>query len=126
MANASSTATVAYPSASPAAPRRTFFQQVVHDTFTQRGARFASVWLITLVFFAIAAPYIASSHPILMKVGGVWSSPMWEHLTYIDLTLTALALAVVVLLFVRQVKFGMSLVILLGTVAVVVPLARMG
>jgi peptide/nickel transport system permease protein len=123
MANATSTAPVAYPSASSTAPRRTFFQQVVHDTFTQRGARFASFWLVTLIFFAISAPYIASSHPILMKVGGVWSSPMWEHLNYVDLTLTALALAVVVLLFVRQMKFGMSLLILLGTVALVGPLA---
>lgn len=118
---ANSSATVAYPSQT--APRRTFVQQVLHDTFGQRGARFASVWLVALIFFGIAAPYIASSHPILMKSNGVWESPMWEHLNYVDLTLTALALAVVVLLLARQVKFGMSLVILLVTVALVGPMA---
>lgn len=102
--------------------RRTFVQKVLHDTFVQTGARIGAIWVFILVVLAIVAPFIANTHPILMKMDGNWSSPMWLHLTPIDLILPVLAITVLVLL-VRRVPFSKSLMTLLLTAAVVTPLA---
>jgi peptide/nickel transport system permease protein len=40
-----------------------------------------------LVIFAVFAPFLASSHPLLMKQDGRWSSPLLRHLDAADVTL---------------------------------------
>jgi len=107
----------------PSGPHKSFLRKAIDDTFCQFGARAGAVWIVFLVFCAVAAPYIASSHPILMKVGGQWSSPMWRHLTPVDLLLTALAITFLAMWLIRRASFGQILAALLIVIAVVGPLA---
>ncbi len=74
---------------------------------------------------AVAAPFIASSHPILMKSGGKWSSPMWTYLTMVDLVLVAGTFALLGVLLYRKMKLSVALTILVGVVALAVPLASL-
>src|SRR5688500_18167430 len=71
----------------PEPPSRSFVAQVIHDTIKRWGARVGLAWVGLLVLAAVFAPLIASSHPILWKVGGRWSSPMLQHLTPPDVIL---------------------------------------
>lgn len=105
------------------AARRSLLRQAVRDTFSQFGARMGSIWIVLLVFFAITAPFIASSHPILMKSDGRWSSPMWQYLTPVDLILVTASLVLAYMALVRRAPFGEVLVALAITVALVSPAA---
>lgn len=96
MADAATTS-LPYTVDEPEPVRRGFLRQTIHDTFGQFGAKIASVWLMVLVVLAVLAPFIASTHPILMKLDGKWSSPMWQNLTPPDLILSAAAIAVLIL-----------------------------
>jgi peptide/nickel transport system permease protein len=73
----------------PVGKPRSYLASVVANTLTQWGARIGIAWITTMVFLAVFAPLLASSHPIAMKAGGAWSSPMIEHLTWVDVTLLA-------------------------------------
>jgi peptide/nickel transport system permease protein len=103
--------------------RRNFLRQTLYDTFNQFGARIGSVWIVLLILAGIGAPFIASTHPILMKADHAWSSPMWTFLTPVDLVLTALGLTTIALLLTRKLGFGQSLLVLVATIAVVSPAA---
>lgn len=104
-------------------PPRSLLRQAIHDTFSQLGARIGSVWIMAIAVSAVIAPYIASSHPILMKTQGSWSSPMWRFLTPVDLLLTAVAIALLVLWLVRKATFSETLVGVLIVIAVFGPAA---
>ncbi len=103
--------------------RRTFGRQVLHDTFTSRGARFGAIWILCLSLLGVFAPFIANSHPILMKVDGKWSSPMWQHLTSLDLILPVAALTLLVILITRRFSAVQSLVAMVLVIAITAPLA---
>lgn len=85
-----------------AAPRRSFLRQTLADTIDQWGARFGLAWIGLIAVLAVLAPYIASTHPIAMKLDGRWSSPMWNHLTAADWSLTVFVIAGAVLGAVRR------------------------
>jgi peptide/nickel transport system permease protein len=81
----------AAPATAPTTPSRTLLQQAVRDTLVRWGARIGITWVIILAFFAIFGPLIASSFPYLMKsADGQLSSPLWEHLTAVDLAVLSL------------------------------------
>src|SRR5258705_4569828 len=88
----------------PAKPevRRGFVAQVLADTFANYRARFSVVWIGILVLCAVFAPFLASSHPLLMKKAGRWSSPLLRHLTPSDVILLVTFFFGVVLLFWRS------------------------
>src|SRR5581483_6890783 len=65
----------------------TFTRQVVSTVLSSTGARTGLLWVGVLVFCAIFAPFIANTHPLLMKEGGHWSSPVLKHLTSGDVSL---------------------------------------
>jgi len=60
---------------------RTFWQQVTRDTFRRAGAKLGAIWVAILAFCGVFAPFLANSHPLLLKTGGKWSSPLLRHLT---------------------------------------------
>lgn len=82
----------------PLRTSRPFWVQALGKTFIHNGARAGLAWIALLVFFAVFAPVLASSHPILMKEQGHWSSPMLRHLTPADVLLMAVFFAGVIVL----------------------------
>lgn len=95
---------------------RSYAARVVIDTFGAWGARLGGLWIVLLAFLAVAAPLIASSHPILLKMDGKWSSPMLRHLTAVDVTLLVAALAAAVVLPIRRVRLAHRMWVWLGAV----------
>lgn len=78
----------------PAAPvgktpdRRSLLGQALHDTFGQTGARVAAVWIGFVAVLGVFAPFLANSHPIVLRVkGGGLSSPMIESLGPVDVAI---------------------------------------
>src|SRR6476646_3591503 len=76
--------------AAPAEKVQTFVQRVVRHAFSGFGARAGLLWIGVLATLAIVAPLLANTHPLLMKMDGVWSSPWWNHLTPLDISLLAI------------------------------------
>lgn len=97
-------------------------RQTMTDTFKRPGARFGAVWLLVIVLLGVFAPVIASSHPILMKRNGVWSSPMWQTMTAVDIGLLAAFLGGVAWLIIRRVSLGEAVAVMVLGFAVVFPL----
>jgi peptide/nickel transport system permease protein len=114
---------IGYESEQPTKLQPSFLRKAIHDTFDQFGAKAGSVWIVLLVVLAVSAPYIASTHPILMKADGKWSSPMWRNLTPVDLILTALAITFLIMWLVRKATFAHMLIALVATVALIGPAA---
>lgn len=75
-------------------PRRTFAQQALVDTFSRRGAKLGLVWIGVIAFCAVFAPFLASSHPYMLKRDGSFEWPLLHHLTPTDLVALASALLV--------------------------------
>ena len=93
----------------PSAPRRppqAFSAIVLRQTFAAWGARIGIVWIVVLALAAVFAPFIANSHPVLLKTSGKWSSPLLENLTAADLILLAAFFTGLLLLFLRQIPGG--------------------
>jgi len=89
---------------SNAARPRSFAARVVLDTLGRTGAQLGAAWIILLVTLAVLAPLIASSHPIVIKIDGQWSSPMLSHFTPADVILMVAAVCAGVLLVLRRVR----------------------
>jgi len=114
-ANAFDAGETGAPPASDPAPTttRSLGRQAVVDTFSRFGARVGMAWLLILALCAVFGPFISSSHPIAMKVGGQWSSPMLRHVTPADVLVLIAALMAVVLAVGRWTSFiaGLSLIV---------------
>ena len=84
----------------PTTPRRrTYLMQVVVDVAGRTGARLGIAWVALLSLAAIFAPFLANSHPLLMKADGHWSSPAIENLSAADVILQIAFWSAVVLYF---------------------------
>jgi len=68
-------------------PPRNYLARLLLDTFGRRGARVGLAWLLVVCFCSVFAPFLASSHPILVKIDNQWSSPLLKHLTPVDVSL---------------------------------------
>ncbi|MEM7018979.1 MAG: ABC transporter permease, partial [Pseudomonadota bacterium] len=76
--------------------------QVLQQVFHRYSARFGLGWIVVLAFFAAFAPFLASSHPLLLSEDGQLRSPLFSHLTTVDIILPSLFCASVVLLWLRR------------------------
>src|SRR4051812_14729790 len=83
----------------PIVAPRSFSAQVMIDTFKSKRAKAGAIWIALLTFGAVFAPFIANSHPLLMKTDGRWSSPMLRHLTPADVILLISTFTALVLIF---------------------------
>jgi peptide/nickel transport system permease protein len=86
------------------------------------GARLGLTWIAVLVFGAVLAPFLANTHPLLMKAQGRWSSPLLSHLTRVDVILMVLALTGGVLFAWRRSPWRRKALIWAGVAVVAVPL----
>jgi peptide/nickel transport system permease protein len=102
------------------AARRSLLGQALYDTFGQFGAKLGAVWIAVIALVSVLAPFIASSHPIVMREkGGALTSPMLRSLTPVDVSLVILA-AYAVWVFARRPQAPRALALMLWPLAVVV------
>jgi peptide/nickel transport system permease protein len=66
-----------------------YSREVAARVLRRWSARLGLVWIALLVFFAVFAPFIATSYPLLMKSDGHWSSPAVQSLAASDVILLA-------------------------------------
>jgi peptide/nickel transport system permease protein len=97
---------------------RSLIRQAAVDTLASRGARAGFVWLVLLAFFAVFSPFLASSHPLLLKTNGHWSSPVLHYLTPGDILFLLGAFTIVALAISRRFSLGASVLIVLLVVGV--------
>jgi len=79
-----------------------YVRQVLRETFTRWGARFGLAWIGVLLVAAVFAPFIATSHPLLLSSNSHISSPALASLTATDVTLLVLFLTGATLVPVRM------------------------
>jgi peptide/nickel transport system permease protein len=109
---------------SPDAPR-SFWRRALGDAFARYGARIGAAWVILLAFCGVFAPFIANTHPLLLKMDGSWSMPLFRHLTPGDVVLLlATAMAALAYFGMRGFRPSHRLYVVLGTVLLLIPLAR--
>jgi len=107
-----------------AAPLRSYAARVALDTLGRRGAQLGVAWVSLLALLAVFAPLLASSHPILIKMDGEWSSPMFRHLSIVDVALLAAAcLAVLLLACLRRPAFRVRFWVWVGATVIATVLA---
>lgn len=94
-------------SAAPAPPEPSvsFWKRAWADTLKNKRARFSLVWVWVLIVLAVFAPFLANSHPLLLKQGGKWSSPALRHLTPSDVILLVLFFAGITLLLCKALPY---------------------
>lgn len=105
---------------SNAVASRSLMRIALRETFARWGARLGFFWIGLVSLSGIFAPFLASSHPILLKQEGKWSSPMLEHLTFVDVSLVLLFFSGLVLIFLRSISSRMRWLmwVVLGCVVV--------
>lgn len=101
------------PAGSTPPASRSLFRQAVRDTLSNSLARVGLAWLLILAFFAVFAPFIANTHPVLMKMGGRWSSPLLKNLTPADVLILIAGCAAVILAVSGRFSFGRLLLIVI-------------
>src|ERR1700722_20955158 len=82
-----------------APPPRGLARDVAARVLRQWGPRIGLTWLGLLLVLAVFSPFLATSYPLLMKVGGRWSSPAIANLGAADVILLTGFWAAVVLWF---------------------------
>jgi peptide/nickel transport system permease protein len=106
----------------PATPqkRRTLLQSALLETFSRTGAKLGLTWIIVLALVGAFAPFIANSHPILLRTtAGELQSPLLKSLSPADVILAAMGVVGVALSVWRRFSLGRSVLIVLITGAVV-------
>jgi peptide/nickel transport system permease protein len=98
--------------------RRAYLQQVIHDALSPVRSKIGVAWILVLMFFACFGPFIASSHPVLMKAAGGWSSPLLKHLAVADVVLPVAFLTAFGALLSRRLTVGRGLALVIWAAAV--------
>lgn len=73
--------------ATPIDRRSSYAMRIAREVLGRWGARLGLGWIGVLVLCAVFAPFLASSHPLLISEGGDLSSPVLRFLTAGDLAL---------------------------------------
>ena len=100
-------------------PARPWLAEVWRHALTRPTVKLGLVWICLVGFCAIFAPLLASSHPLLLKMDGHWSSPWLRHLTPADVILLAFGFVGLPILFyprwrlTRRVQYVLIAVLLL-------------
>jgi peptide/nickel transport system permease protein len=102
------------------------------DTLGRSGTRLGLAWVLIVAFFAVASPFLASSHPYFLRTNdpqlvkrfGQVSSPLLKTLTGTDVTLLVFAIACTCLYFARGLRISAKLLLACLVLAVVIPAAH--
>lgn len=101
--------------------RRTFLGMVGKRLLGQWGVRIGLAWIVIVAFFAVVAPFVASSFPIAMKTSKGWSSPMLENMAPVDVILVITAVAGIIIGCLRSWSIGRRLAAFTWIVAAAIP-----
>ncbi len=91
----------------PVSSGRSYGAQLARETLRHWGARLGLAWIALLAVLAVFAPFLATSHPLLLSIDGELYSPVLRFLTPGDVTLLVLffgALFVIPLPFTPRLK----------------------
>ena len=103
--------------------RRSLLGQALHDTFGRTGARVAAAWIGIVAVLGVFAPFLANSHPILLRVkGGGLASPLLGSLGPVDVAIVVYSAYGVWVLFRRNMTDVLRLTALLWPVLAVTAL----
>jgi len=102
-----------------------FARRVLRDTFVRSSARIGLAWIAVLVIFAVFAPFLANSHPLLLSQQGHWSSPLLRFLGPGDVVLLFAFFLGIALAFVRRYSWPRRLSLYLLMVLLVTLLANL-
>ena len=104
---------------------QSYSRQVIEGILRRMGAVLGLIWIGILVVFAVFAPFVASTHPYLLKEDGHWSSPLLENLSAGDVVLQVLFWGALVFYFWPGLRSGTRWVLWmgLGAVAIVISAA---
>lgn len=105
--------------------QETLSRRLLRKTLAGPGVKFALVWIGTLVFCAVFAPFLANSMPLMMSKAGQVSFPVLAYLSTEDLAVLAAFFTAIVLWLSRlKLKFRVNLALLAAVIAAVVVLAN--
>lgn len=79
-----------------------YARTVLKNTFSQISARIGLYWIGTVAFLAIFAPFIANSHPYVMKTVDGISSPLLQHLSPADVIILVIFITMFVLYYLQR------------------------
>ncbi len=96
---------------------QSYFKKIFTEVLTHWTARLGFGWIAILVLVAVFAPFLASSHPLLVSQHGQWSSPIMAHLTPADATILAAFITGLVLFFLK-IRFLSKLAVLLSVLLI--------
>jgi len=96
-----------------------FARRVLRDTFVRNSARIGLAWIAVLLLFAVFAPFLANSHPLLLSQGGEWSSPLLRFLGPGDVVLLFAFFLGIALVFLKRYNWPARIGIYLLLVLVV-------
>ena len=111
-------------------PAQSFWAEAWSQVFKRPAAVVSIVWIAIVSFFAIYAPLIASSHPMLLRSDEGTSSPLIESLSAPDVALLVIGTLAPFFLFLRigPLGFGAKLRLVIAAsaqIGLVVVFARM-
>ncbi len=81
--------------------QQSYSGQIFKEVRIQWTARLGFAWIAILATVAVLAPFIASSHPLLLNENGRWSSPVLQYLSAVDVVLLTVFFTVLLLAFTR-------------------------
>jgi peptide/nickel transport system permease protein len=99
--------------------RQSYWRRILGLTFVRTGARLGLLWVGILAFLGVFAPFLASSFPLLLKQGGVVSSPVLTYLQPVDVVYLV-AFFLLLSLIPWRLSIGRKLLIFVGTLAIVI------
>ena len=94
-----------------------YAKSVLKSAFRQLSARIGLAWISVIAFFAVFAPFIANSHPYLIKTKQGISSPLIQHLTPGDVIILLVFITVAVLVYLKK-HMSFNVMTLLGVIII--------
>jgi len=79
-----------------------FAKRVLGEAFSHWSARIGLGWIGVIAFFAVFAPFLANSHPYLMKSEGRISSPLLQYLTPADVIILVIFITACALIYLKR------------------------
>jgi peptide/nickel transport system permease protein len=96
-----------------------YARRVLTEAFRDWSARLGLLWIGVIAFCAVFAPFIANSHPYLLKANGVISSPLLQYITPADVIILVVFSTLLVLVYLKK-SLSFNLLILMSVLLIVI------